>query len=784
MDSTAFSSSTQGAPHNNAPSLLKTALVYREAGRSVLPIAHGKTPSILDPRTGEIIEISWKIYQKRLATPDEIRGWFDVAHPMGFGIAAGPVSGAALDDGTQAALEFLDIEEAAILAAYRELVIARGYGDLLERLPEEQTPKLGGHMGYLCSKYARSTKLAQRKIGVDDHGHDIVKTLLETRGAGAQCVVAPTPPGIHPECPERGYVMVRGSWEQIPLITPEAREALWECARALNEYVAGDRHHGQTHGQRSADEHRVGDDFNDRVSREEMVALLARYGWPCVHSRGQIDYLRRPGKDQGWSATLGAIAPKVFYNFSSNGHPFDVGAYDPFGLYARLEHAGNFKAAARALVEAGYGRQGDHQQSQSRDGHTKQANDDKQRSEQHAHGSEDTGETKTLAEVVGVFRKWLHLPHAGVLYVELGAYAANRANGDPLWLLIIGGSGWGKTELLLSMIQLPHIYVASTLTEAALLSGTRSKERDKNAKGGLLRTIGEFGVLLVKDFTSILSMNRESSTAMLAALREIFDGSWTRHVGVDGGRTLTWHGKLALLAGCTGTIDRYHAVIGAMGERFLFYRLDRMDPQEQARRALQFVGQEQQMRRELASAVKQLFNGLSFPKVPPVFSTDDQQALIALATLATRCRTPVERDAYSHDIELILDAEAPARLALSLARLYGGMITIGVDEQAAKALLLKVGLDCMPALRRKIFALLVNDGEKFDTQEVADALGYPTQTARRALEDLAAHGIIIRHSGESKSHRWNISDMAYDLYQATIKRFPEGDLFDTEGEGP
>jgi hypothetical protein len=26
-------------------------------------------------------------------------------------------------------------------------------------------------------------------------------------------VVAPTPPGIHPEHPERGYVLIRGGWE-------------------------------------------------------------------------------------------------------------------------------------------------------------------------------------------------------------------------------------------------------------------------------------------------------------------------------------------------------------------------------------------------------------------------------------------------------------------------------------------------------------------------------------------------------------------------------------------
>jgi len=30
---------------------------------------------------------------------------------------------------------------------------------------------------------------------------------------------------------------------------------------------------------------------------------------------------------------------------------------------------------------------------------------------------------------------------------------------------------------------------------------------------------------------------------VLAALRELFDGAWTRHLGADGGKPLSWNGK-------------------------------------------------------------------------------------------------------------------------------------------------------------------------------------------------------------------------------------------------
>ena len=80
-------------------------------------------------------------------------------------------------------------------------------------------------------------------------------------------------------------------------------------------------------------------------------------------------------------------------------------------------------------------------------------------------------------------------------------------------------------------------------------------------------------MILCKDFASVLAMHRDTRGTVLAALREIYDGAWVRHVGVDGGRTLAWSGKVALIAGCTPTIDSHHAVMAAMGERFMLYRL-------------------------------------------------------------------------------------------------------------------------------------------------------------------------------------------------------------------
>jgi hypothetical protein len=376
-------------------------------------------------------------------------------------------------------------------------------------------------------------------------------------------------------------------------------------------------------------------------------------------------------------------------------------------------------------------------------------------------------QSRTLAEVVATFQRWLLMPDPVVLYVVLGAVAANLMQGDPVWPLTVGPPGGGKTELINSLSRLPKVHHISTLTEAALLSGTRKGERASDAKGGLLRVIGDFGIIVAKDFTSVLSMHRDSRSALLAALREIYDGHWDRGVGVDGGKVLSWNGKVGLIAGCTPAIDSHHAVMATMGERFVFCRLPAIDPTKQAMCALKHVGREAQMRRELAEAVAGLFAAITIPDAPPPITESQQRRLAALASLAVRCRSAVDRDGYRREIELVPDPEAPARLACVLSQLHAGMFVVGVEPAATWDAIIKCAFDSMPQTRRKVFELLRTTDKQLDTTAVATTIGYPTPTAMRACEDLAAHGIITRQSnGKGKAHLWALSDWTREQYAA------------------
>jgi hypothetical protein len=378
----------------------------------------------------------------------------------------------------------------------------------------------------------------------------------------------------------------------------------------------------------------------------------------------------------------------------------------------------------------------------------------------------------------------MHLPDDAPLLALLGTVAANLLPGDPVWLLLVAPPASGKTELLESLRGVPSIHRVATLTEAALLSGTAKKEQAKGAKGGLLREIGERGIILCKDFGSILSMHRDERSRVLAALREVYDGNWTRHVGSDGGQSLSWTGCIGIVAACPPTIDSHHTVMASLGERFVMLRFGQTPTEAHTRMALAHAGREQELRTELTAAVARLFAALRPSETQPPRSPDDESRLVSLATLVSRCRSSVERDGYSREVELIPGPESPTRLAVTLQRLLDGLVTLGVSRERGWSVVRRVALDSMPAIRRSVLTLVLRLGEP-NTTEVAADVGYPTSTTRRALEDLAAYRVLQRlPDGKGKSDRWRIADGFARYFAAVPEMSEEPRTVPETSEGP
>lgn len=345
-----------------------------------------------------------------------------------------------------------------------------------------------------------------------------------------------------------------------------------------------------------------------------------------------------------------------------------------------------------------------------------------------------------LKQAHDVFKRWLGDDYdLDALDAMLAAAAVERLDGDPLWLLIISGSGNAKTETVQALSGINATVVSTITSEGALLSATSKRERTKDATGGLLQEIGDRGVLVIKDVTSILSMNRDLRGQVLGALREVHDGSWVRKVGTDGGRSLPWSGRIAVIGAVTTAWDQAHAVIASMGDRFVLVRVDSTTGRVAAgRKAIGNTGVEAQMRAELASAVAGVIAGV---ETTGTTLTDEETGIVlAAADLVTLARTGVEYD-YRGDVIDAHAPEMPTRFAKELTQIIRGAVAIGIPRHEALGLAIRCARDSMPPLRLKLIDdLAAHPGSS--AIDIRKRINKPRSTVDRQLQALHMLGVL------------------------------------------
>jgi hypothetical protein len=347
----------------------------------------------------------------------------------------------------------------------------------------------------------------------------------------------------------------------------------------------------------------------------------------------------------------------------------------------------------------------------------------------------------TLSEVHAAFRRWLGPDYdLDAIDAVMAAAAVAQLDGDPSWLWLVSGSGAAKTETVQSLAGARAIVTSTIASEAALLSGTPKREKSQDATGGLLRRLGSSGVLVIKDGTSIVSMHRDTRSGLLAALREVHDGRWERNIGTDGGRTLTWTGRIVVIGAVTTAWDRAHDVIASMGDRFVLLRMDSNIGRDSARQhAIRNTGSEVAMRQELADVVGGLLSTVNISTV--VTMTDAEVERIGRAAdLVTLARTGVDYD-YRGDVIDAHAPEMPTRFAKQLCQIVRGAVAIGIDRDQALRLAIRCARDSMPPLRLAIIDdVAANPGAR--TTEVRRRLNKPRNTVDRQLQALHMLGVL------------------------------------------
>ena len=364
-----------------------------------------------------------------------------------------------------------------------------------------------------------------------------------------------------------------------------------------------------------------------------------------------------------------------------------------------------------------------------------------------------------LGHLRDTFSKHLFLPDTASVDFTAAVMVANRLpQNDPVWGMVVGSSGGGKTEAVQSVADLPEVHQLSSLTSKTFLSGKQLKR----GSASLLQrmTDAKESVLVLKDFTTILSMRADDRAEIMAQLREIYDGRLVRETGM--GEPLIWQGHIGFLAGVTPAIDLHHAVIGVLGERFLYLRLPEVDSERIAGVAVD-EDQERVMRDELRAAMKAFVEGVPVDQVPEM-TAEVRSALITLARRTAWARSSVPRDAYTREILQRPSLEAPTRITKQLRQLWRAAVLMGHEDPLG--FVARVARDSTRPEDRLTAAELIAEMGKATSSEVRRHLRLRGKAGGRLLEDLEALEIIevIEQGGEGRPHTYAVTLAASELF--------------------
>jgi len=326
--------------------------------------------------------------------------------------------------------------------------------------------------------------------------------------------------------------------------------------------------------------------------------------------------------------------------------------------------------------------------------------------------------------------------------------------GDRVWLFLIAPPGGSKTELLRAVSGLPEAYTLSSLTPQSFISGMT-----RDASVDLLPKLDQ-KVLIIKDFTVILSQAPYDQNAIFGQLRDIYDGYYQKTFGSVGLKG--YHSSFVLLAAVTPAIDRYRIVHQALGERFLKLRL-RHKGLSIIERACEVMGKEDVMRDELSGATHTLFDQLrkGGRGNPRNLKASLKKKLIALAHLTATFRSTVERDHF-HQVMQKPQPELGTRLVKQLGTLLISLARLRNEKpEDVYEMVVRVAHDTIPPERAIVIEVLEAANDSVPTGLVSSETRIPHSTIAERLDDMWMLDIVIKEGG--KPNYWSLTPQVKEL---------------------
>lgn len=360
-----------------------------------------------------------------------------------------------------------------------------------------------------------------------------------------------------------------------------------------------------------------------------------------------------------------------------------------------------------------------------------------------------------LADLYLVYKKWLYFEDTKRIDIVLATYLTQFMEGTPIWLMLVGNSGDGKTEAVMAMKTCPNFHLMHSITSRTLVSGM------KDVKDLAPELNGKF--VVIPDMAQILQLSPQDKSEVWAQLRDLYDGFAGKDTG--SGKRSRYEGLRVTILGCsTPKIDSQILVHQDLGTRELIYRTeDIQDNITLMQMAMANEEKEKDMKRELQEIT---FNFLKDKQpIRKELTEEEEHELQNIAMFIAQSRATAEYDSYTDELRNFVYPERPTRVVKQLKRIYLALLSLEADYPKDRAfqILWHLAKSCAFPVRINIFEYFIRDFLNKNTcysgstSKIANSLFIGKRTAKRELSILWNMGILSKEEREGEN-KWNVTE--------------------------
>lgn len=353
------------------------------------------------------------------------------------------------------------------------------------------------------------------------------------------------------------------------------------------------------------------------------------------------------------------------------------------------------------------------------------------------------------------------LPNSQIGLRIVLAIASSCAFPNPLmiWMLLVGVPSSGKTDLVRLIKDAEITYYLDNLTQNAFISGERSTKSNKTHD--LLPLIDK-KCLIIKDWTSIFSLDEQMTKKLLGDLVGIYDKEFTKFSSRRG--NVSYESAFSQLGCITpATLNRHTQYMNMVGPRFLCYSMPTASGETLDKSYESIFSNtdrsiiEKEARLYTSSYLNQL-SQQSFNIKP--LSKEVKNYLRHAAELMSNCRGIVILQAASftndegEDIKYYevsdVQIEEPWRAIQQIIQLTKylafvvGKNEVGIDELR---IIKEVIISSMPADRSQALRAIQAQGGTITAKMLADTSERSARTSRKLLDELTALKVLEKVKG-------------------------------------